>query len=237
MSAETVTYERVPPIDATRPQLILIVGRKGSGKSVVARSLFSDWPADKIAVDVNGDADPGPDAERVTPPLDTRMPGPREDGRPRLLHVRIDPGDPSYREQLDQAAALVLYPQTRPALIWYDEWAEVAGPNNLGPNARRLLMQSRHYQSSAIMCCPRPKNIDVLSAAQADYVYMFDLPSPHDRERLADTMGWPPRALSEALDVTARRGPHWHLRYDARAHELVRCPPMPYAAGPHDKPS
>lgn len=233
---EDAPLPRVPPIDAGRPQLMFVVGRKGSGKSVVARSLFADWPHDKVAVDVNGDADPGPDAVRITAPLPTRMPAPRDDGRPLELHFRADPGDPAYREQLDQAAALALYPQTRPGLVWYDEWGEVSTPV-VGPHCRRLLMQSRHHQASAIMCCPRPQLIDPLSLAQADYVWIFDTPNPRDRDRLAATIGIPPRELAREMDLTRKRGEHWHLRFDARAHELIRCPPMPYQATAHAKPS
>lgn len=234
---ETTKLAQVPPIDAQRPQLILVVGRKGSGKSVVARQLFTDWPHDKVAVDVNGDADPGEGAKKITVPLPTRMPPPRDDGRPNVLHFRADPGDPSYREHLDQAAGLALNPSTRPGLVWFDEWAEVGRPGQIGPHVHRLLMQSRHHLASALMCCPRPMNIDPLSVSQADYVYIFDIPNPRDRERLADNIGVAPKALMQELDITGRRGKHWHMRWDAREHELIRCPPLPYVPTENAKPS
>lgn len=229
-------YTEVPRLDGSKPFLALICGRKGSGKSAVAREIFTDYPHDKIVVDVTGDADPGPEAVTISPPFDVRMPGPREDGRPHVLRARIKASDPAVREHMDQAGGIALYPQTRPSLVWYDEWALVAGPNDTLPHARELITASRHHQASAIMCCPRPKAIATNSVGQADYLFMFPVSLRQDREMLAERIDTSFREFNRAMNNLGRRPPYWYLRWD-RENGLVMCPPMPYTPTPHAKPS
>jgi hypothetical protein len=216
-----------PDADST---LILFVGRKGSGKSTAAREVYRSWPHDKLTIDVNGDAEPGDDAERIRVPLPARFPGPSSslvDDKPRNLHYRADPGSATYRDDLDRALAMALYPQDRPVLVWVDEIGEVSRVGQTGPHLRRMLMQSRHHRSSALMCGPRPMNIDPMCIGQADLIYVYDVPNPRDRLRLAENMGYPAARLAKELDETRRRGPYWYMLWDAKAARLWRCPPMP----------
>jgi len=213
-------------LDPTLSSLILLVGRKGSGKSVIARNLYRSYPFDKLAVDVNGDAEPGPDAELIRAPLPRFPIG--EDGRPRNLHYRADPGSATYRDDLDRAIGMALYPADLLCMVWLDEIGEVTTGNTTPPHLRRLLMQSRHHgPCSALMCGPRPKDINPLCVSQADRIYIFDLPNPMDRQRLAENMGYPPARLNAELEETLRRGKFWHLMYDAATHTMFRMPPVP----------
>lgn len=227
-------------LDPRRATLILLVGRKGSGKSVAARLLYSSYPFDKLAIDVNGDAEPGPDAVRLTGQLPSKFPT-SDDGAPRNLHYLADPGSATYRDDLDRAVALGLFPQDRYCLVWIDETGEVTTGHATPAHLRRLLMGARHYNCSALMCCPRPLNIDPLCISQADRIYIYDVPNPRDRDNLAGHMGYPIRRLNDALDeareINAREPAaqrFWHLVWDTRLHRMFLMPPVPVVphAGP-----
>jgi hypothetical protein len=66
-----------------------------------------------------------------------------------------------------------------------------------------------------------------LVISQADYLYVFDLPNPKDRERVAAVAGIAPRELDEAVHALPQYG---HLRYEADTGELVEFPPLPRGA-------
>lgn len=222
-----------PLLNPDLNQILLVVGRKGSGKSVFAREVFRTWPyIDKFVIDPTGDADPGTDIGTVTlRKLPRELPEPARRGEFTVTRWIANPSSPTYREDLDRAVGLALYPKHRRVLLWVDEAAEVFPAGRTGPSGRTLLAQSRHWYASVIMCTPRPINIDPLCLSQADRVVIYDLPHPRDRERVAAGIGIPPADLARALDDTRGRGPHWYLLYDARAHELYRCPPLPISAG------
>lgn len=227
-----------PPIDPTKNQIILSVGRKGSGKSVSARTLFRSWPdADRLIIDVTGDADPGADMKAITLPHDaTRLPPLDKDAGPQVYRWIADPHSASYRDDLDNALSLGLWPKDRHVVVWVDEAGEVYKANSTGPHGRTSLHQSRHHNLSLLLCCPRPKGIDPLCLAQADRVLMYDVPNPGDRERLAESLGLPPAELKKELDANrkarmvngrSRGGDYWYLMYVADEHQLYRCPPLP----------
>lgn len=222
-----------PAVNPDLNQIMLVLGRKGSGKSVAAREIFRGWPyIDKLVIDPTGDADPGDDIGTVTVrKLPAQLPVSGKRGEFKVTRWVADPSSPTYREDLDRAVGLALFPKTRRTLLWVDEAGEVFPANRLGPNARTLLQQSRHWYTSVILCAPRPINLDPLTLSQADRVLLYDMPHPRDRERVAAAIGIEPKVLAQELDATRARGPHWYLLYDARAHELYRCPPLPMSAG------
>jgi ABC-type polysaccharide/polyol phosphate transport system ATPase subunit len=53
------------PFDPDRGEFIFISGRKGSGKSVLARRLFDAYPYDKLVIDPTGDVRAGMAQEGV----------------------------------------------------------------------------------------------------------------------------------------------------------------------------
>lgn len=217
-------------LDPSRSTIVLCVGKKGSGKSHAARRLYRAWPKDKLVIDITGDAEPGEDAERVHD-LPTSFPVQYDMDRPhfRNLHYRADPGSPTYRDDLDRAAGLALRPSDRSCLLWIDEVGEAFPVGKPAPNMRRLVMASRHYGPASALCCgPRPMHIDPLLVSQADFIYIFDLPNPRDRERLAENMGYPPAELEAAWTGNRARGKHAFLLWCAEAGVLLDCPPLPY---------
>jgi len=221
-------------LDPAKPMIVSAWGRKGSGKSTFSRRLYDSWPYDKVCVDVNGDADPGPDAEKVTLPLPSSFPKPLPQPLgmpargPRNLHFRADPGSATYEDDLDRAVGLSLFPSERKVMVWCGEVGEFM-PNaaRTGPHMRRLLQQNRHFGASGLFDGPRPANVNPLVIGQSDLVAVYHLPNPDDRERVAKTIGYPPRRFHAECEVTSRRGKYWFLLWVAEAHQLYRCAPLP----------
>lgn len=215
-----------PPIDTTENQIILCVGRKGSGKSHLAAELFDGWPGvDRFVLDLAGDADVPAETQTLRD-LPPKMPR-GHDGQPVTLRWVPDPSAATYRDDLDRAMALGLWPKDRPKLLWIDEIGEVTSANVTPPRLRRLLMQSRHHACSLIMCGPRPMDINKLCITQADRIFIFDVPDDDDRKRLAQVMGWRWQDFDAAYRELQTMPPHSFLMFTANPRDLYLCPPLP----------
>lgn len=176
-------------------------GRKHSGKSVLSRLYYRQYPFNKICIDVNGDADPGPGAEKISK-LGDEFPRLRNGDKPVNLHYTPDPGSPTYLDDLDRAIGMSLWPKDQPALVWLGEIQEFQSMNPR-PNMRRLLSQSRHHAMSVLVDGPRPqgKGVEVNPqlTQQADFVAVFPMPNRRDQERIADDFGIEPTRLRREL--------------------------------------
>lgn len=215
-------------MDWQKPAIVSAWGAKGSGKSVLNRLLFRSWDLDGVCIDVNGNAEPGEHAEKITAPLPTRFPeggaGLGERPRAKTLHFRAHPGDPKYREQLDQAVGLALYPQRKRVALWAGEVGELCPNGRPGPHMRTLLMQNRHYNVTALFDGPRPVHVPPLVLGQSNLVAVFRLPNPRDRERIADEIGFPPKLFHEAAHACWRTE-HAFLLWDGKyLHEHEPLP-------------
>lgn len=229
--------EALPEFDWTKPMIVSAWGRKGSGKSVFNRNLYDSWPGDKLCIDVNGNADPGPDARPVDrggdgelpkrfPDPPAQLPGSPRPG-PQNLHLRADPGSATYTEDLDRGIGMALFPQDHRTLVWAGEVGEFMPTANATlPSMRRLLMQNRHYRTTALFDGPRPVNVNPLVLAQSDFVAIYRLPNPADKKRVADSIGYPPALFEEACNACWRTE-HAYLLWDARAARLYDMPPLP----------
>jgi hypothetical protein len=234
-----------PPVDPTKNQIILCVGRKGSGKSQWAREAFRHWPGvDRLVIDPSGDADPGSPRRPGQPAsfrddlntqLLTTLPSPpqmparqRVNGQevPGVYRWIVNPLSPTVKEDRDRAVALGLFPKDRRSLLWLDEATKILPAGATGPYGNLALEQSRHYHCSLLICCPRPLKIDPLCLSQADRVIMFDVPGTSDRQRLSETLGWPHGNLVALLDEV-RKLPFHYLMYMADEHRMYICPPIP----------
>lgn len=223
-----------PQINPDANQIITVFGRKGSGKSVFAFTMFREWPnIDKLVIDPSGDADPGADigTKTITGKLPLELPRSDKPGHHTVTRYVPDPRSSSYEEDLDRAVGLVLFPKDRRTLLWVDESEDVFPANRLKANERLFLKQSRHYYASGIICDPRPMNIATLVLSQADHVIMYDLPHPADRERIAAAIGVKPKVLSDELDRLVREEPEFSfLWFVRREHQLYLCPPLPLSS-------
>ena len=218
-------------INPLKPTIITAWGKKGSGKSYLNRVVYKSWPFDRIAIDVNGNADPGEDAEKITTPLPARFPEPAgvvgSERHARSLYFRAHPGSPTYREDLDRVVGLALYPQDHRCLLWAGEVGELQPHGRPGPHMRTALMQNRHYNLSLLFDGPRPVNVDPLTLHQSDLVAVFPLPNPNDRKRIAEAIGVPPKDFDAVCFETWRREGHWFVLYDSATDTLYRHEPIP----------
>lgn len=232
-------------------RLILCVGKKRSGKSVLAKVIFASYPGDRVVIDVAGDD--GPAGEGIIElhgtvdelpkrwPEHQREDGP--DGRPKPMTLRYvpDAGSPTFLEDMDAVVGLALRQGAREhdkghigCALLIHEIGVVAPAGQTKPHMRRALMHNRHNHLTVIMCGPRPMTIDPLVVQQSDLIYTFELLNPADRKRLAETMGWHPADFDEEV-LTLRR--HEYVRYDANEDapqgpdeddvRLVKFPPLP----------
>lgn len=213
-------------IDPSKSVFCAAFGKKGEGKSVLCGRLFDTYPYDRLAIDVTGDIwrlQRQADWIRLTDPLPVKWPQPREEEVRRQTLVYVpDMGSPTHLDDIDRAIGLA-YQHGR-TLVWVDEIGVVAKVQKTGPWMRRALHQGRHVDLSLLMAGPRPKDIDPLCVAQADYVYVFRLPNPDDRERVVKNIGWDRAEFDNAVDGLPSHG---YLRYDAVEDELVEWPPLP----------
>ncbi len=210
-------------IDPDRPTYSSVFGKKGSGKSVLARRLWDTWPGDELCIDVAADAlGPGDVDHTYRTDVPTLWPVPVREDEPVRIRYVPDVRSPSHLDDLDRAVGLAL--RRRGSLVWIDEIGVLSRANRTGPNLRRLLHQGRHERMTAVFCGPRPVDIDPLVISQSDYVFVFELPNPADRRRVADVCGIDPKTMDAAVHAL---GEHEFLRYDGR--ELVHFPPLPMA--------
>lgn len=211
----------IEPVDPRKPTIITVIGRKGSGKSIIAASFWQSWPWDGICIDVTRDALVGPAARNVSE-IPDRFPQPEEGETRTLLNFQPDPGDASYLEDLDRAVGLAVHNPRRKTLLWIDERGEFTV--HPGPYMKRALNQSRHWGLSLMTCGPRAVSIDPLLIGQADYLYVFDLPTLSDRRRIADTIGVDLAELTRAIFALPKHG---YLRWDSANRDMVEFPPLP----------
>lgn len=216
-------------LDPRKPNHVTILGRKGSGKSVLAERFWRSYPGDRLVLDPTGDVDAGDDAEKLTLPLPSRW-RPQLDitgGRAKRSTLRFVPdmGAATYVDDMDRAVGLAFVKGD--CLLWVDEVGELTNAHNTPPHVRRLLHQSRHRRISMLFCGPRPLDINPLVMSQADYLAVFRLPNPADRKRVADVAGLDLDTLEDALaEATAKE--HGYIWVDQRTEDVLIMPPLPH---------
>lgn len=209
-------------LDADRPTFVSIFGKKGEGKSVLARRLWDSWPRDELCIDIPGDAiGPGDVDHTYRGMIPDFWPEPVREDQPARIRYVPDPKSPTYLDDLDRAVGLAL--KRKGSLVWIDEVGIVIpNANSTKPNMRHLLQQGRHDRMSTLFCGPRPVNINPLVLAQSDVVYIFKLPNPNDRRRIADECGIDPKLMDDAVHSL---GSHEYLKWDGT--EITSWPPLP----------
>jgi hypothetical protein len=220
--------------DPHKPVQVAVVGKKGSGKSELAFLYFDSYPFDRATIDPAGDLKMPEDTYELTTPLPARWPGETvkrvqaEMGqRPHQQTLRFVPHfhEPDYLEDMDRVVGMA-FAHGRTCLF-VDECHEAAPAGRTPPHMRRALRQGRHADLTLILATPRPLTVDPLVISQADYTYIFKLPNPNDRKRVAENIGWHPKDFDEAVHSL---GDFSYLRYDAANDDLARFPPLPQSS-------
>jgi len=203
----------------TNGAIVTCLGKKRSGKSVVAMMLVKSFPGDVIVIDVAGDDGPeGPGVVEWRGGVDElprRFPGHLRQQQERIiLRYIADAGSSTFIEDMDAVVGVAMAHSSkeRPALLVVHEVGVLAQSGRVPPHTRRVLMHNRHRGLCAVFCGPRPITTDPLVVAQADVVYCFRMPGDADRKRLVDNIGWDFASFTEANESLAD---HEMLRYDA----------------------
>jgi hypothetical protein len=205
-------------MDPNKGAFFFATGSKGSGKSVLARSIFESYPYDRLVIDPTGDATEalladGVKVEHLTEPLPITWPSSLDETHPFITASFIpDMGSATALDDMDRALGLAL--KHKRTAVWIDEVGQMTKANSTPPSLRRALHHGRHDQLTLIMAGPRPMDIDPLVVAQSDFVAVFALPNPNDRKRVANEIGWPPAIFDEAVQAL---GMYEYLWYDAKA--------------------
>jgi hypothetical protein len=214
-----------PLIDPDKGSQIFATGRKGQGKSVLLRHLFDSFPYDRLVIDPTGDVRADLTRDRMpftalTDPLPVRLPVDLDGNSQTFVYVP-DPGDPAYLDNIDRAIGLALL--NGKTCLWIDEVGEVTRSGVTPPNMRRALHHGRHKQLTLMLAGPRPIDVNPLCISQADHDFVFHLPNPADRKRVAENIGWPPKAFDAAVHDL---GDHEFLWWCTKTQELTHLPAL-----------
>lgn len=214
------TFNAQGQLELARGTIIGCIGKKRSGKSVMALTIAQSWPHDVLALDVAGDDGPmGPDVVTITGPVDqlpTRWPEDMrpEPKKPMILRYVPDAGSSTYLADMDHMIGIAYAHSTEdnPVLILVHEMGVLAKVHQTPPATRRLLQHNRHRHVTLVYCMPRPKGVEVLVLSQADLLYIFETPNPDDCKHIAATIGWDPGDFTAGVHEL---GLHECLGFDA----------------------
>jgi hypothetical protein len=217
------------PPDPRQSLFIFASGKKGSGKSHLARAWFDSYPFDRMVIDPTNDVRTDLRADGVEfvdldqDTLPVKFPASLDENKPYVTCVLApDMGSATAVDDMDRAVGLCL--RDRPTLLWCDEFGSLTTSHKTPPNTRRSLHHGRHHFLTLIIACPRPSQIDPLAISQSDLCYTFRTPNKYDRERIANEIGFNEAeftAINNDLQL------HWHTLYDARDDQLSVMPPLP----------
>jgi hypothetical protein len=200
--------------------IISCVGKKGSGKTVVAMMFIRSFPGDVVVIDVAGDDGPQGDGvvtwRGAVDELPRRFPEHLRQGRERLiLRYCPDAGSKTFREDMDAVVGIALQHSTRekPAMLVVHEIGVVARVHQVRPHMQRFLQHNRHAGCVGVFTGPRVHNTDPAVWGQSDLIYIFELKVPADRRELAGHIGWDPASLDAGVHNLAQ---YEYLRYDGK---------------------
>ena len=231
------SFDRAGELVIGDGRIITCLGKKRSGKSKIGRLIFDSYPGDRLVIDVNGTDGPVDGAHELRGDVQewagARWPEHlREDREPMLLRYVPDAGSSTFVEDMDAVVGVAWRRQG--VCILVHEMGLLAPAGRTPPNVRRVLQSNRHRRTTLIACAPRPITMDPLVLQQSDLAYVFDLPNPDDRRRVADNIGWPPKEFEAAVHQLRK---HEYLRFDANEDapddetqpdmRLVHFPPLP----------
>lgn len=201
---------------------VLVVGKTGSGKSVLTRMLAAQSTGARLViVDVKREIDAGVEPVDDVDAIDWTAPV-----------VLFRPPTMSREVYAELYAALLA--AGGPTVVWLDE-ARGVTTSNYAPDGLLLVqMQGRRLGIGHLVCCQRPYNVAVELRTEAEHFFIFGPLSKRDADALADEIGRIDKRaltgeqLARMLDeLDAEHGRHAFLWYDRRMRELRHCEPVP----------
>lgn len=213
------------------PVFTAMFGKKGFGKSFLARRYFDGWPYDRVVIDPNNDLEiPGAITYRG------KAPEAWPDEVEGFVTIRFVPDlrmpKRELDAELDRMLMLAFYNRGHPpagegsglpCMLWVDEIVKVAKSNSTLPAMDLILHQGRHQGLFCLFCGPRPMVIDPLVISQSDLVFLFRLKGVADRKRISETTGLSPAEVEGLMTLPER----YFDVYVDRLDLLIECPPIP----------
>lgn len=200
---------------------VFITGKSGTGKSLLAQALFLSAAAPRLVIDP-ADSDVTDVAGAVTfrdparPPVDAAT-------------ARFVPRDPADRDAYDAVYRWAF--ERFPRYLWLDEAGIAAPAQGCSRWINTVVVQGRKRSLGHLACHARPREVNRNLIAQANHVFVFDLPNPDDRRHLADLMGLAVADLETDLFALPDHGFLW---WDGTT--LTSCPPLTLRAEPPGDP-
>ena len=194
---------------------MVIAGRRGTGKSVLATSLARRW--DRVLV-----YDPNMDPEALLPGAALCY---GVDAALRALPGKVV-WRPTAAENddiprlFDRLVRKVLSSGGAHAVVVHEITDLGTNDRGLEPFTSSLLRTGRNRRTPVIGVTQRPVNIPRLFVSEAAHAAMFRLEDRDDRRRMAEILG--PEVVPEALPADHS---FWYRGPDLR---LVRVAPLPY---------
>lgn len=173
-----------------RTHRMVFYGRTGTGKSELARAIWTVFAPPRVVIDVKDDlADKLPGIPTVDSPVE----------------VFAHPTVRAVPSRLDSAAWFdELYARALAEggyVIWLDEANEISRPSFIPLQVRRYILQGRARRCGHLACTPRPADISPTFGAQANHVFVFRLTHPRDVAASAALLGVSERELKDAFEA------------------------------------
>jgi hypothetical protein len=220
-------------IDPKKSEFVIVLGRKGTGKSHFALNTASAWPGKILVIDVTNDVAPELTRMRVeyhrVKSVPAKWPMDEEDKPYRVVVWKPDSASTSFYGDVDRAFSLAF--STGSVMVWVDEVHTCCPQEKFlqQPSLRRVLVEGRHRRVSLLACGPRPVYINRLWLSQSDHVVMFSVPQLDDRRAVVDNLGYD-RQHVEAMHAELRE--HEYLWFNQRRQQVTHYPAMPAAGRP-----
>jgi hypothetical protein len=177
---------------------ILIVGPKGSGKSVLASHLAAGW--DRVLVyDPKGDPNadlPNSTRRHGADAAIAALPG-------RVVYQPTVEEMSDLRGAFDRVVRVAWLMRVSMGLVLH-ETADVAPALGTPPylsiwirqGRERIRADGRLVHNPVVMVTQRPRHINLHGASEADHLYLFPVRNPGDLSTMAGLFSTSPRALS-----------------------------------------
>lgn len=203
---------------------VLVLGPTGSGKSVLANTLFSSYRCQRLLVDTKWEFRvQGVEPVESVAAIDWTAP---------VIHYRDHSGDLRDVDQLFRACLRrrTDQPGRYGLVVCVHELADLCG-HQTGATPRWVnayITKGRAHGLGLLGASQRPVNMPRTARSEAQHVFAlardFD---PDDRPVVAKLIRRSERELDELLVQARAVGEHAFLWYDQRAGSLVIKPPLP----------